>query len=91
MCPQINKPKLKFYNNLGLDSLSPDQELDPRVPHTQSRNANLSDMFSDMWLLLQKYSGGAREAVQRMHGRGWSMGIPFSNIVNSVVIKVCYY
>jgi hypothetical protein len=31
MCPQINKPKLKFYNNLGLDSFSPDQELDPRV------------------------------------------------------------
>jgi hypothetical protein len=31
MCPQINKPKLKFFNNLGLDSLSPNQELDPRV------------------------------------------------------------
>jgi len=91
MCPQINKPELKFCNNLGLDSLSPDQELDPRVPQTQSRSANLSDMFSDMWLPLQKYSGGARAAVQRIQGRGRSTGIPFSNIVNSVVIKVCYY
>jgi hypothetical protein len=36
-------------------------------------------MFSEMWLPLQKYGGGARAAVQRMHGRGWSAGIPFSN------------
>jgi hypothetical protein len=36
-------------------------------------------MFSEMWLPLQKYGGGARAVVQRMHDRGWSAGIPFSN------------
>jgi len=38
--------KLKFYNNLGLDSMSPDQELDPRVsPNTKQECQPLKHVF----------------------------------------------